>query len=131
MEPVQGEMWEREHPEWIIILGRISKVDISEADTDFIKDIEKDYESLNIVDEAKKFVYYWDQRYKLERKKGRWKLRWKNWLEKTKRQKENYERSKRGASKNPETNNYFRSKEYLQEVRRKLEEQKSRRSRLD
>ena len=106
---------------------RLNEVNISDADNNFIKDIEKDYESINIVDEAKKFEYYWSGKRKLKtNQKGSWKLGWKNWLDKTKRQKEYYERTKQRTSKNSATNNYFRSKEYLQEVRRKQEARKSR-----
>ena len=132
MKPVQGELWESEYPEWLIILDRLNEVNISEADNNFIKDIEKDYESIDIVDEAKKFEYYWSGRKKLKtNQKGSWKLGFKNWLSKTKRDKENYERTKQRATKNSTTNNYFRSKEYLQEVRRKQESRRSRKSELD
>tara|TARA_B100001996_G_C18565217_1_gene556227 strand:- start:543 stop:941 length:399 start_codon:yes stop_codon:yes gene_type:complete len=132
MKPIQGEMWEPEYPEWLTILDRLNEVNISDADNNFIKDIEKDYESINIVDEAKKFEYYWSGKRKLKtNQKGSWKLGWKNWLDKTKRQKEYYERTKQGTPKNSATDNYFRSKEYLQEVRRKQEARKSRRSDLD
>jgi len=132
MKPFQGELWEPEYPEWLIILNRLNEVNISEADNNFIKDIEKDYESIDIVDEAKKFEYYWSGRKKLKtNQKGSWKLGFKNWLSKTKRDKENYERTKQRATKNSTTNNYFRSKEYLQEVRRKQESRRSRKPELD
>ena len=68
MKPVQGEMWEQEYPEWLVILDRLNEVNISDADNNFIKDIEKDYESINIVDEAKKFEYYWSGKRKLKTK---------------------------------------------------------------
>ena len=43
MKPVQGEMWEQEYPEWLVILDRLNEVNISDADNNLIKDNEKAY----------------------------------------------------------------------------------------
>ena len=62
MKEKQAFLWEDDLPEWLVILGRLDEVDISQADSNFLNDIESDYEkikTINLVDEAKKFVYYW------------------------------------------------------------------------
>ena len=133
MKEKQSLLWEKELPEWLLILDRLDEVDISEADSNFINDIDEDYQSLRIIDEAKKFVYYWSGKRKLKTKrKGTWKLGWRNWLDRAKRQNIKHERIKSRTTENSEPGDYFRSKEYLQEVRRKQQERKTKKeSKLD
>ena len=92
---VQKKIWEEEIPEWLKILDRLDEVNSEDADANFIKDIDEDFNEILVVDEAKKFVYYWSGKRKLKtNRKGSWKLGWKNWLNKALRQKKYYERSK-------------------------------------
>ena len=88
---------------------------------------------MRIIDEAKKFVYYWSGKRKLKTKrKGTWKLGWRNWMDRAKRQNIKHERVKSRTTENSESGDYFRSKEYLQEVRRKQQERKTKKgSKLD
>ena len=125
---VQKKIWEEEIPEWLKILDRLDEVNSEDADANFIKDIDEDFNEILIVDEAKKFVYYWSGKRKLKtNRKGSWKLGWKNWLNKALRQKKYYERSKERPTENTKTSEYQRSKEYLKEVSRKRAERHRRR----
>ena len=125
---VQKKIWEEEIPEWLKILDRLDEVNSEDADANFIKDIDKDFNEILVVDEAKKFVYYWSGRRKLKtNRKGSWKLGWKNWLNKALRQKKYYERSKERPTENTKSSEYQRSKEYLKEVSRKRAERHRRR----
>ena len=125
---VQKKIWEDEVPEWLDILDRLEEVNKEDADNNFINDIEEDFGKLLIVDEAKKFVYYWSGKRKLKtNRKGSWKLGWKNWLNKALRQKENYERSKKKSGEYSKSSEYQRSREYLEEVQRKRNERNRRR----
>tara|TARA_B100000965_G_C19408511_1_gene676539 strand:+ start:335 stop:721 length:387 start_codon:yes stop_codon:yes gene_type:complete len=125
---VQKKIWEDEVPEWLDILDRLEEVNKEDADNNFINDIEEDFNKLLIVDEAKKFVYYWSGKRKLKtNRKGSWKLGWKNWLNKALRQKENYERSKKKSGEYSKSSEYQRSREYLEEVQRKRNERNRRR----
>jgi len=125
---VQKKIWEEEIPEWLKILDRLDEVNSEDADANFIKDIDEDFSEILIVDEAKKFVYYWSGKRKLKtNRKGSWKLGWKNWLNKALRQKKYYERSKERPTENTKTSEYQRSKEYLKEVSRKRAERHRRR----
>ena len=125
---VQKKIWEEEIPEWLKILDRLDEVNSEDADANFIKDIDKDFNEILVVDEAKKFVYYWSGKRKLKtNRKGSWKLGWKNWLNKALRQKKYYERSKERPTENTKTSEYQRSKEYLKEVSRKRAERHRRR----
>tara|TARA_Y100001936_G_C16086273_1_gene681996 strand:- start:3336 stop:3722 length:387 start_codon:yes stop_codon:yes gene_type:complete len=125
---VQKKIWEDEVPEWLDILDRLEEVNKEDADNNFINDIEEDFDKLLIVDEAKKFVYYWSGKRKLKtNRKGSWKLGWKNWLNKALRQKENYERSKKKSGEYSKSSEYQRSREYLEEVQRKRNERNRRR----
>ena len=120
---VQKKIWEEEIPEWLKILDRLDEVNSEDADANFIKDIDEDFNEILVVDEAKKFVYYWSGKRKLKtNRKGSWKLGWKNWLNKALRQKKYYERSKERPTENTKTSEYQRSKEYLKEVSRKRAE---------
>ena len=117
---VQKKIWEEEIPEWLKILDRLDEVNSEDADANFIKDIDEDFNEILVVDEAKKFVYYWSGKRKLKtNRKGSWKLGWKNWLNKALRQKKYYERSKEKPRENSKSSEYKRSEEYLEEVRRK------------
>ena len=125
---VQKKIWEEEIPEWLKILDRLDEVNSEDADANFIKDIDEDFNEILVVDEAKKFVYYWSGKRKLKtNRKGSWKLGWKNWLNKALRQKKYYERSKERPTENTKTAEYQRSKEYLKEVSRKRAERHRRR----
>ena len=125
---VQKKIWEEEIPEWLKILDRLDEVNSEDADANFIKDIDEDFNEILVVDEAKKFVYYWSGKRKLKtNRKGSWKLGWKNWLNKALRQKKYYERSKERPTENTKTSEYQRSKEYLKEVSRKRGERHRRR----
>ena len=125
---VQKKIWEEEIPEWLKILDRLDEVNSEDADANFIKDIDEDFSEILIVDEAKKFVYYWSGKRKLKtNRKGSWKLGWKNWLNKALRQKKYYERSKERPTENTKTSEYQRSKEYLKEVSQKRAERHRRR----
>tara|TARA_B100000941_G_scaffold283099_1_gene252250 strand:+ start:3102 stop:3494 length:393 start_codon:yes stop_codon:yes gene_type:complete len=125
---VQKKIWEEDIPKWLEILNRLDEVNLEDADADFIKDIDKDFSEILIVDEAKKFVYYWSGKRKLKtNRKGSWKLGWKNWLNKTLRQKKYYERSKEKPTENSKSSEYQRSKEYLEEVNRKRADRHRRR----
>ena len=125
---VQKKIWEAELPEWLKILDRLDEVNSEDADANFIKDIDEDFSEILIVDEAKKFVYYWSGKRKLKtNRKGSWKLGWKNWLNKALRQKKYYERSKERPTENTKSSEYQRSKEYLKEVSRKRAERHRRR----
>ena len=125
---VQKKIWEEEIPEWLKILDRLDEVNSEDADANFIKDIDEDFNEILVVDEAKKFVYYWSGRRKLKtNRKGSWKLGWKNWLNKALRQKKYYERSKERPTENTKSSEYQRSKEYLKEVSRKRAERHRRR----
>lgn len=125
---VQKKIWEEEIPEWLKILDRLDEVNSEDADANFIKDIDEDFNEILVVDEAKKFVYYWSGKRKLKtNRKGSWKLGWKNWLNKALRQKKYYERSKERPTENTKTSEYQRSKEYLKEVSRKRAERHKRR----
>tara|TARA_Y100000816_G_scaffold218580_1_gene163623 strand:+ start:3792 stop:4184 length:393 start_codon:yes stop_codon:yes gene_type:complete len=125
---VQKKIWEEEIPEWLKILDRLDEVNSEDADANFIKDIDEDFNEILVVDEAKKFVYYWSGKRKLKtNRKGSWKLGWKNWLNKALRQKKYYERSKERPTENTKTSEYQRSKEYLKEVSRKRAERHRRR----
>ena len=125
---VQKKIWEEEIPEWLKILERLDEVNSEDADANFIKDIDEDFNEILVVDEAKKFVYYWSGKRKLKtNRKGSWKLGWKNWLNKALRQKKYYERSKERPTENTKTSEYQRSKEYLKEVSRKRAERHRRR----
>ena len=125
---VQKKIWEDEIPEWLKILDRLDEVNSEDADANFIKDIDEDFNEILVVDEAKKFVYYWSGKRKLKtNRKGSWKLGWKNWLNKALRQKKYYERSKERPTENTKTSEYQRSKEYLKEVSRKRAERHRRR----
>ena len=125
---VQKKIWEEETPEWLKILDRLDEVNSEDADANFIKDIDEDFNEILVVDEAKKFVYYWSGKRKLKtNRKGSWKLGWKNWLNKALRQKKYYERSKERPTENTKTSEYQRSKEYLKEVSRKRAERHRRR----
>ena len=125
---VQKKIWEEEIPEWLKILDRLDEVNLEDADANFIKDIDEDFNEILVVDEAKKFVYYWSGKRKLKtNRKGSWKLGWKNWLNKALRQKKYYERSKERPTENTKTSEYQRSKEYLKEVSRKRAERHRRR----
>ena len=125
---VQKKIWEEEIPEWLKILDRLDEVNSEDADANFIKDIDKDFNEILVVDEAKKFVYYWSGKRKLKtNRKGSWKLGWKNWLNKALRQKKYYERSKERPTENTKSSEYQRSKEYLKEVSRKRAERHRRR----
>ena len=125
---VQKKIWEEEIPEWLKILDRLDEVNSEDADANFIKDIDEDFNEILVVDEAKKFVYYWSGKRKLKtNRKGSWKLGWKNWLNKALRQKKYYERSKERPAENTKTSEYQRSKEYLKEVSRKRAERHRRR----
>ena len=44
MKEKQAFLWEDDLPEWLVILGRLDEVDISQADSNFLNDIESDYE---------------------------------------------------------------------------------------
>ena len=117
---IQKKIWEDEIPEWLNILSRLNEVNAEDADDHFIKDIDEDYKEILIVDEAKKFVYYWSGKRKLKtNRRGGWKLGGKNWLNKALRQKKYYERSKEKPRENSKSSEYKRSEEYLEEVRRK------------
>ena len=125
---VQKKIWEEEIPEWLKILDRLDEVNSEDADANFIKDIDEDFNEILVVDEAKKFVYYWSGKRKLKtNRKGSWKLGWKNWLNKALRQKKYYERSKERPTENTKTSEYQRSKEYLKEVSQKRAERHRRR----
>ena len=125
---VQKKIWGEESPEWLKILDRLDEVNSEDADANFIKDIDEDFNEILVVDEAKKFVYYWSGKRKLKtNRKGSWKLGWKNWLNKALRQKKYYERSKERPTENTKTSEYQRSKEYLKEVSRKRAERHRRR----
>ena len=125
---VQKKIWEEEIPEWLKILDRLDEVNSEDADPNFIKDIDEDFNEILVVDEAKKFVYYWSGKRKLKtNRKGSWKLGWKNWLNKALRQKKYYERSKERPTENTKSSEYQRSKEYLKEVSRKRAERHRRR----
>ena len=125
---VQKKIWEEEIPEWLKILDRLDEVNLEDADANFIKDIDEDFNEILVVDEAKKFVYYWSGKRKLKtNRKGSWKLGWKNWLNKALRQKKYYERSKERPTENTKTSEYQRSKEYLKEVSQKRAERHRRR----
>lgn len=125
---VQKKIWEDEVPEWLDILNRLEEVSKEDADINFINDIEEDFNKLLIVDEAKKFVYYWSGKRKLKtNRKGSWKLGWKNWLNKALRQKENYERPAEKSKEHSKSAEYQRSREYLEEVKRKRNERDRRR----
>ena len=125
---VQKKIWEEEIPEWLEILDRLDEVNSEDADANFIKDIDEDFNEILVVDEAKKFVYYWSGKRKLKtNRKGSWKLGWKNWLNKALRQKKYYERSKERPTENTKSSEYQRSKEYLKEVSRKRAERHRRR----
>ena len=125
---VQKKIWEEEIPEWLKILDRLDEVNLEDADANFIKDIDEDFNEILVVDEAKKFVYYWSGKRKLKtNRKGSWKLGWKNWLNKALRQKKYYERSKERPTENTKSSEYQRSKEYLKEVSRKRAERHRRR----
>ena len=125
---VQKKIWEEEIPEWLKILDRLDEVNSEDADANFIKDIDEDFNEILVVDEAKKFVYYWSGKRKLKtNRKGSWKLGWKNWLNKALRQKKYYERSKERPTENTKTSEHQRSKEYLKEVSRKRAERHRRR----
>ena len=125
---VQKKIWEEEIPEWLKILDRLDEVNSEDADANFIKDIDEDFNEILVVDEAKKFVYYWSGKRKLKtNRKGSWKLGWKTWLNKALRQKKYYERSKERPTENTKTSEYQRSKEYLKEVSRKRAERHRRR----
>ena len=125
---VQKKIWEEDIPKWLEILNRLDEVNLEDADADFIKDIDKDFSEILIVDEAKKFVYYWSGKRKLKtNRKGSWKLGWKNWLNKTLRQKKYYERSKEKPTENSKSSEYQRSREYLEEVNRKRADRHRRR----
>ena len=125
---VQKKIWEEEIPEWLKILDRLDEVNSEDADANFIKDIDEDFNEILVVDEAKKFVYYWSGKRKLKtNRKGSWKLGWKNWLNKALRQKKYYERSKERPTENTKSSEYQRSKEYLKEVSRKRAERHRRR----
>ena len=125
---VQKKIWEEEIPEWLKILDRLDEVNSEDADANFIKDIDEDFNEILVVDEAKKFVYYWSGKRKLKtNRKGSWKLGWKNWLNKALRQKKYYERSKERPTENTKSSEYQRSKEYLKEVSRKRAERQRRR----
>ena len=125
---VQKKIWEEEIPEWLKILDRLDDVNLEDADANFIKDIDEDFNEILVVDEAKKFVYYWSGKRKLKtNRKGSWKLGWKNWLNKALRQKKYYERSKERPTENTKSSEYQRSKEYLKEVSRKRAERHRRR----
>ena len=125
---VQKKIWEDEIPEWLKILNRLDEVNTEDADINFIKDIDEDFKEIIVVDEAKKFVYYWSGKRKLKtNRKGSWKLGWKNWLNKTLRQKKYYERSKEKPTENSKSSEYQRSKEYLEEVNRKRADRHRRR----
>ena len=125
---VHKKLWEEEIPEWLKILDRLDEVNSEDADANFIKDIDEDFNEILVVDEAKKFVYYWSGKRKLKtNRKGSWKLGWKNWLNKALRQKKYYERSKERPTENTKTSEYQRSKEYLKEVSRKRAERHRRR----
>ena len=125
---VQKKIWEEEIPEWLKILDRLDEVNSEDADANFIKDIDEDFNEILVVDEAKKFVYYWSGKRKLKtNRKGSWKLGWKNWLNKALRQKIYYERSKERPTENTKSSEYQRSKEYLKEVSRKRAERHRRR----
>ena len=125
---VQKKIWEEDIPEWLKILDRLDEVNSEDADANFIKDIDEDFNEILVVDEAKKFVYYWSGKRKLKtNRKGSWKLGWKNWLNKALRQKKYYERSKERPAENTKTSEYQRSKEYLKEVSRKRAERHRRR----
>ena len=125
---VQKKIWEEDIPEWLKILDRLDEVNSEDADANFIKDIDEDFNEILVVDEAKKFVYYWSGKRKLKtNRKGSWKLGWKNWLNKALRQKKYYERSKERPTENTKSSEYQRSKEYLKEVSRKRAERHRRR----
>ena len=125
---VQKKIWEEEIPEWLKILDRLDEVNSEDADANFIKDIDEDFNEILVVDEAKKFVYYWSGKRKLKtNRKGSWILGWKNWLNKALRQKKYYERSKERPTENTKSSEYQRSKEYLKEVSRKRAERHRRR----
>ena len=125
---VQKKIWEEEIPEWLKILDRLDEVNSEDADANFIKDIDEDFNEILVVDEAKKFVYYWSGKRKLKtNRKGSWKLGWKNWLNKALRQKKYYERSKERPTENTKSSEYQRSKEYLKEVSQKRAERHRRR----
>ena len=125
---VQKKIWEEEIPEWLKILDRLDEVNSEDADANFIKDIDEDFNEILVVDEAKKFFYYWSGKRKLKtNRKGSWKLGWKNWLNKALRQKKHYERSKERPTENTKSSEYQRSKEYLKEVSRKRAERHRRR----
>ena len=125
---VQKKIWEEEIPEWLKILDRLDEVNSEDADANFIKDIDEDFNEILVVDEAKKFVYFWSGKRKLKtNRKGSWKLGWKNWLNKALRQKKYYERSKERPTENTKSSEYQRSKEYLKEVSRKRAERHRRR----
>ena len=125
---VQKKIWEEEIPEWLKILDRLDDVNLEDADANFIKDIDEDFNEILVVDEAKKFVYYWSGKRKLKtNRKGSWKLGWKNWLNKALRQKKYYERSKERPTENTKSSEYQRSEEYLKEVRRKKADRDKRR----
>ncbi len=129
MKEKQAFLWEDEIPEWLIVLDRLDEVDIGDADSNFLNDIESDYEkikSINLVDEAKKFVYYWSGARKLGgkgKRKGSWKLGWRNWLDRQKRNEIKYGRVEEGSAKDRKGPDYG-SKEHLQEARRRQEQRR-------
>ena len=50
---VQKKIWEEEIPEWLKILDRLDEVNSEDADANFIKDIDEDFNEILVVDEAK------------------------------------------------------------------------------
>ena len=52
---------------WIKTLDRLSEVNLDDLDDNYIKDIEEEFDELNLISEAKSFVLYWSETRKLKR----------------------------------------------------------------
>ena len=98
---------------WIKTLDRLSEVNLDDLDDNYIKDIEEEFDELNLISEAKSFVLYWSETRKLKR----WKFAFRNWLIKSKKFKEEKYGKSRGNSKQFKSSDYFRSKEYNQKFK--------------
>ena len=98
---------------WLKTLDRLTEVNLDNLDENYIKDIEDEFNELDLISEAKSFVLYWSETRKLKR----WKFAFRNWLIKSKKFKEEKYGKSRGNFKQFKSSEYYRSEEYNQKFK--------------
>ena len=99
---------------WIAILNRLNEVSIDNLDQNYIRDIEQEFNELDLISEAKSFVLYWSETRKLKR----WKFAFRNWLIKSKSFHEVKHGKRRGNTKQLASSEYFRSEKYKEKFKK-------------